>query len=51
MSNGNRTGWSPIRSVIVRVINTRFNLFNHDYDYRPKLIMTLTKCVMYKALF
>ena len=35
ISNGNRTGWSPIRSVIVRVINTRFNLFNHDYDYRP----------------
>ena len=39
--NGNRTEWSPIRSVIVRVMNkirrprsgSRF--VNHDYDYRP----------------
>ena len=27
ISNGNRTGWSPIRSAIIRV-------FNHEYDYR-----------------
>ena len=36
--NGNRTEWSPIRSVIIRVINkiTReSDLFNHEYDYRP----------------
>ena len=35
--NGNRTEWSPIRSVIIRVINkTRSSdLFNHEYDYRP----------------
>ena len=29
--NGNRTEWSPIRSVIIQVII----LFNHEYDYRP----------------
>ena len=36
ISNGNRTEWSPIRSVILRVINkTRSSdLFNHEYDYR-----------------
>ena len=33
ISNGNRTEWSPIRSVIIRVIN-KINLFNHEYDYR-----------------
>ena len=44
ISNGNRTEWSPIRSVIMRVINKIgrprsespicFN--NHEYDYyRP----------------
>ena len=32
MNNGNRTEWSPIRSVIIRVI-TKF--VNHEYDYRP----------------
>ena len=35
ISNGNRTGWSPIRSVIMRVINKIDDLFNHEYDYRP----------------
>ena len=39
--NGNRTEWSPIRSVIIRVIiksddraaGVRF--VYHEYDYRP----------------
>ena len=31
-SNGNRTEWSPIWSVIIRVINS--DLFNLEYDYR-----------------
>ena len=39
ISNGNRTEWSPIRSVIIRVINKigrpRSDLLNHEYDYRP----------------
>ena len=42
ISNGNRTEWSPIRSVIIRVINKIRRphsgspiLFNHEYDYRP----------------
>ena len=40
-SNGNRTEWSPIRSVIIRVIkksNHRaagVRFFNNEYDYRP----------------
>ena len=35
VSNGNRTEWSPIRSVIIRVINKtqESDLFNHEYDY------------------
>ena len=41
ISNGNRTEWSPIRSVIIRVITksddraagVRFDY--HEYDYRP----------------
>ena len=41
LSNGNRTEWSPIRSVIIRVIiksddraaGVRF--VYHEYDYRP----------------
>ena len=40
-SNGNRTEWSPIRSVIMRVI-TKSNdraagvrLVNSEYNYRP----------------
>ena len=32
ISNGNRTEWSPLRSVIIRVTH---NLFNQEYDYRP----------------
>ena len=41
INNGNRTEWSPIRSVIIRVI-TRLDdreagvqFVNHEYDYRP----------------
>ena len=40
-SNGNRTEWSPIRSVIIRVIkksNHRaagVRFVNNEYDYRP----------------
>ena len=41
LSNGNTTEWSPIRSVIIRVITksddraagARF--VYHEYDYRP----------------
>ena len=41
ISNGNRTEWSPIRSVIIRVITksddraagVRFQVY-HEYDYR-----------------
>ena len=41
ISNGNRTKWSPIRSVIIRVITKSddraagVRLVNHEYDYRP----------------
>ena len=42
ISNGNRTEWSPIRSVIIRVNKKNqtiawreSDLFNHEYDYRP----------------
>jgi len=34
ISNGNRTEWSPSRSVIIRVI-AKSDVFNHEYDYRP----------------
>ena len=37
MSNGNRTEWSPIRSVILRVINKirgRPICLSDEYDYR-----------------
>ena len=34
ISNGNRTEWSPIRSVIIRVIKQESDLFNHEHDYR-----------------
>ena len=39
--NGNRTEWSPIRSVIIRVITKSddrkagVRFVNHEYDYRP----------------
>ena len=39
--NGNRTEWSPIRSVMIRVITksddraTGFRFVYHEYDYRP----------------
>ena len=32
ISNGNRTEWNPLRSVIIRVTH---NLFHQEYDYRP----------------
>ena len=41
INNGNRTEWSPIRSVIIRVITklddreAGVQFFNHEYDYRP----------------
>ena len=40
-SNGNRTDWSPIRSVIIRVIaksddrEAGVRFVYHEYDYRP----------------
>ena len=37
ISNGNRTEWSPIRSVIIRVItksDDRARFVYHEYDYR-----------------
>ena len=41
ISNGNRTEWSSIRSVIIRVITklddraAGVRFVNHEYDYRP----------------
>ena len=40
INNGNRTEWSPIRSVIMRVNMKlgeigRVQFVNHEYDYRP----------------
>ena len=43
ISNGNRTEWSPIRSVIIRVLVTTksddraagVRFVYHEYDYRP----------------
>ena len=41
ISNGNRTEWSPIRPVIIRVITKSDDLavgvrfVYHEYDYRP----------------
>ena len=41
LSNGKRTEWSPIRSVIIRVITKSddraagVRFVNHEYDYRP----------------
>ena len=43
ISNGNRTEWSPIRSVIIRVITKSddraagVRFVYHEYDYRPIL--------------
>ena len=40
-SNGNRTEWSPIQSVIIRVITKSADraagvrFVYHEYDYRP----------------
>ena len=41
ISNGNRTEWSPIRSVIIQVITKSddraagVRFVYHEYDYRP----------------
>ena len=41
LCNGNKTEWSPIRSVIIRVITksddraAAVRLVYHEYDYRP----------------
>ena len=41
LCNGNRTEWSTIRSVIIRVITksddrtARLRFVYHEYDYRP----------------
>ena len=41
ISNDNRTEWSPIRSVLIRVITKSddraagVRFVNHEYDYRP----------------
>ena len=41
ISNGNRTEWSPIQSVIIRVITKSddraagLRFVHHKYDYRP----------------
>ena len=41
INSGKRTEWSPIRSVIIRVITksddrkAEVRFVNHDYDYRP----------------
>ena len=41
ISNGNRTEWSPIRSLIIRVITKSddwaagIRFVYHEYDYRP----------------
>ena len=40
INNGNRTEWSPIRSVIIHLLQNwtttkqESDLFNHEYDYR-----------------
>ena len=45
-NNGNRTEWSLIRSVIIRVITklddreAGVKFVNHEYDYRPTLDVT-----------
>ena len=41
INNGNRTEWSPIRSVMLQVITilddceVGVQFFNHEYDYKP----------------
>ena len=34
INNGNRTEWSPIQSVSIRVINARVQFVNYEYNYR-----------------
>ena len=46
ISNGNRTEWSPIRSVIIRVINK----IGRPRSRSPICLIT-TKFVIYRALF
>ena len=57
ISNGNRTEWGLIRSVIIRVINKIYLIQAwlqtklDDTKFCYQLIMTLTKFLLYKALF
>ena len=66
ISNGNRTEWNPIRSVIIRVINKIGRPRNgspiclitsmitaelDDTKFCYQLIITLTKFMISKALF
>ena len=55
-SNGNRTEWNPIQSVIRRVINKIRRLQSGSpicliSKFCCQLIITLTKFVTYKGLF
>ena len=38
ISNGNRTEWTLIRSVIIPVSAAGVRFVNHEYDYRPNWI-------------
>ena len=55
-SNGNRTEWNPVRSVIIRVINKIGRLQSGSLiclisKFCCQLIIPLTKFVIYKGLF
>ena len=55
INNGTRTEWSPIRSVIIRVITksddcaAEVQFVYHEYDYRPNEMtrsLILNKCML-----
>ena len=52
ISNGNRTEWSPIRSLIIRVISKSddraagVRFVYHEYDYRLTLNRPFYSCVL-----
>ena len=54
ISNGNRTEWSPIRSVIIRVITKSddraagVRFVYHEYDYR--LNWTTRSAIIYQLI-
>ena len=61
INNGNRTEWSLIQSVIIRVINKIERprrgspiLINHLYDYRPNWTplapITIMNCILLNAI-